>query len=344
MCANKFISAENENENTGHYIAGFVDGEGCFHIESSTRRNNRVYFRAKFIVSVRDDDVGILHEIQKTLGCGIVSRSKKEQKRRGFANPMCRFSVMNVEDLNKKIVPFFQKYFLRAKKSRDFSIWRKAVALLYKVKGKSKNGTGTERDRKELKRLNTKLRKTRVKSVTSQKFSELPQNIDSKSRNQTGHYIAGLTDAEGCFYLQLHKSENRPVSRMARFLISLREDDNQILYEMREFFRCGIVVTEKRKLKSANTRPQHGFVVSDVTELHTKIVPFFQKYFLRAKKSKDFAIWKKAVVLLYKIKMAKRKRWGAKKWRDEDNSEFERLYIKLKKIRLYRECTPLPTV
>ena len=111
----------------GDYIAGFVDGEGCFALKfrcdiRHERKSKPVYFYwdIEFAILLREDDKNILDQIKNTLNCGKISISK-----RGAA----RYAVNNINDLTDKIVPFFQKHKLRAKKSNDFNLWKEAVTI-----------------------------------------------------------------------------------------------------------------------------------------------------------------------------------------------------------------------
>jgi len=113
----------------GNYIAGFVDGEGCFALKFSkeTKRNrtgNPVYYRwaAEFVICLKKDDIDILTLIEQTLGTGTVHATKN----------YVRYSVQKIEDLYKKIIPFFNSYRLRAKKAIDFELWKKAVNIIHK--------------------------------------------------------------------------------------------------------------------------------------------------------------------------------------------------------------------
>ena len=105
----------------GDYIAGFVDGEGCFFIHfrrdvRHERKNKPVYFYwdIGFAIVLRGDDKGILEEIQRTLNCGKISMD-----RRGMA----RYEITNLQDLLTKVAPFFEIHPLRAKKRSDFLLW-----------------------------------------------------------------------------------------------------------------------------------------------------------------------------------------------------------------------------
>lgn len=114
----------------GDYISGFVDGEGCFALKfrrdvRHDRKNTPVYFYwdIEFVIALRGDDKKILEAIQDTLGCGKISTDKKGQ---------VRYAVNDIHDLSNKIVPFFSKYKLRAKKQYDFNLWKAALMIFIK--------------------------------------------------------------------------------------------------------------------------------------------------------------------------------------------------------------------
>ncbi len=131
----------------GDYIAGFVDGEGCFalkfrrdikHDRGKRSGIKPVYFYwdIEFAITLKEDDKEILEKIKNTLKCGYVQKPNK----RGAV----RYAVNNIDDLSNKIVPFFTKYSLHAKKRFDFELWKEAVLIfkrnqrlaINRVKGK----------------------------------------------------------------------------------------------------------------------------------------------------------------------------------------------------------------
>ncbi len=132
----------------GDYIAGFVDGEGCFAL--TLRRDVRhergkrtgvkpvyFYWKSQFVIVLRNDDRQLLEKIKQTLGCGSITLTYNN----------VRYEVTNLDDLKHKIIPFFEKYNLYGKKMNDFLLWRKAIDILYKYKLKrgrvnSKRGIG----------------------------------------------------------------------------------------------------------------------------------------------------------------------------------------------------------
>jgi len=120
----------------GDYIAGFVDGEGCFALKfrrdvRHERKNKPVYFYwdIEFAILLRADDKEILESIRNTLDCGKIGQSDK----RG----MTRYAVNDIHDLLYKIVPFFEKHQLRAKKKYDFVLWKEALGILIRYQQKN---------------------------------------------------------------------------------------------------------------------------------------------------------------------------------------------------------------
>ncbi|MBI3638368.1 LAGLIDADG family homing endonuclease [Candidatus Wolfebacteria bacterium] len=136
----------------GDYIAGFVDGEGCFALKfrrdvRHERKNQPVYFYwdIEFAITLRGDDLEILKDIQNTLECGKISININKRN-------MARFSVNKIEDLSDKIIPFFKQHHLRAKKKEDFKLWKEAVYIMYKNKGLATNisTTGNPRGKRKI--------------------------------------------------------------------------------------------------------------------------------------------------------------------------------------------------
>lgn len=166
---------ENSSEKLpGDYVAGFVDGEGCFYLtyRSETRYERPgkpKYFRwtPYFAINVREDDKEILGKIKNTLGCGkIYILNRKKQW-----GSMAQYIIQNLDDLNTTVVPFFNKHPLRAKKRHDFELWSKALKTMYEKK-KSKTRC-TPEDNKKLFSIREKMRA--YKSKMGRGYKNSPQ-------------------------------------------------------------------------------------------------------------------------------------------------------------------------
>jgi hypothetical protein len=125
-----------DRDNFGHWLAGFVDGEGSF-VMSEATSVPYVKLNATFAIILRADDQEILRTIQSFLGVGSVRRFVPRSSR-----PIYRLLVVNSAALFKVIVPTFERYPLRAKKQRDFALWKAGVELCYRVRRRRQFGKG----------------------------------------------------------------------------------------------------------------------------------------------------------------------------------------------------------
>ena len=107
--------------NFGHYICGFVDGEGYFGILKPS--GSSIQYGTQFVVRLRSDDAEILHCIRRALGgLGdvIVHRPDKA------GGKYVTWRVLRIND-QVKLIDFFEQFPLRAKKKKDYEIWKLAV-------------------------------------------------------------------------------------------------------------------------------------------------------------------------------------------------------------------------
>ena len=100
------------------YIVGFVDGEGCFCITINKNGERLPEIRLLFEIELREDDKPILERIRETLGCGQIYHL--EYASHSKWQPHVKLKVSNFKDISQKIIPFFLKNPLQAKKRFDF--------------------------------------------------------------------------------------------------------------------------------------------------------------------------------------------------------------------------------
>ena len=102
-----------------YYITGLVDGEGCFCVSFNNHKGNRLLeVRLLFEIELREDDKEILERVKETLGCGSIYHLDYERYKKW--KPHCKYKVSNLKDITTKIIPFFTKYPLQAKKKQSF--------------------------------------------------------------------------------------------------------------------------------------------------------------------------------------------------------------------------------
>ncbi len=161
---------------SGDYVAGFVDGEGCFNLQfrrdvRHERTNKPIYYswKVQFVIVARKDDKELLKKIQKRLNCGYIYYARGDQ---------VRYSVQDMENLYNIIIPFFRKYPLFGKKKKDFELWAEAVGILCRNKGKTiVNWNKTDLQR--LIKVHELMQKYKAKRPQGLKWASIAKSIAS---------------------------------------------------------------------------------------------------------------------------------------------------------------------
>lgn len=176
--------------------------------------------------------------------------------------------------------------------------------------------------------------------AAGQSIAPFPADVD---RDAFGHWLSGFTDGEGCFYLGRRHDRKRIArgiitdSPFAHFCIGLRLDDMAILGRIQAFFGVGWL--NSGPVYRGKSKPHAEFRVIRTKELIRVVIPHFERYPLRAKKARDFAVWKQAVELLHRVGAKSRHHPGklgaVSRWTEEDRREFEALTLSLREGRQY---------
>ena len=109
---------------TPDYVVGLVDGEGSFTVyirQSNNKSLRRVKAEPRFYLKLIEKDKQILYQLKNYFNCGNVyfQRDNRENHQNCY-----RYEVTNRADLEKIIIPFFQKHQLKLiSKRNDFKIF-----------------------------------------------------------------------------------------------------------------------------------------------------------------------------------------------------------------------------
>ncbi len=121
-------------EKIGWYFAGFVDGEGSFNISLRKKQDYKQKWQPVLSFNVSQRDVTILTLMKRYFKCGIIKRRK---------DGLYSYDVTNPTVIQEIIIPFFDKYnFLSSSKKQNFSIFKKAVKIMYYKSHLKKDGFG----------------------------------------------------------------------------------------------------------------------------------------------------------------------------------------------------------
>jgi LAGLIDADG endonuclease len=122
---------------TPDYVAGFVDGEGCFcvsiHPHPTVRYGSRWLIGPCFQAYQHRDNVVILEELQAFFGCGRILP-------KGPKSSVMTYSVYRRSDLESVIVPFFEGHPLVSRKHEDFVKFSEIVRLMQRAAHRTDEG------------------------------------------------------------------------------------------------------------------------------------------------------------------------------------------------------------
>lgn len=127
----------------GNWFAGFVDGEGSFILQAIILKDGSRICHPRLSISLRIDDLPILQEIRDRLHCGNITYGRDGKFFRGS------WIVSRAGDLKFIVIPLLEKCPLRAKKKRDFEIWKEAVEIAFRARNSKKGRKPTQKSLSE---------------------------------------------------------------------------------------------------------------------------------------------------------------------------------------------------
>ena len=136
------MGADNQQERPDarlcSYIAGFVDGEGSFHVAIQRSRCTKLGIQVipEFHVSQNRERAAILTLIQATLGCGYIKTNHPGNVR----DRTMVLVVRNRRDLAMRVVPFFEAFPLRSSKQRECETFAAVVRSMERGEHLTKTG------------------------------------------------------------------------------------------------------------------------------------------------------------------------------------------------------------
>src|SRR5262245_58788368 len=121
------IGADNQQERLDAYIAGFVDGEGSFHVAICRNPGTRAGWQLvpEFHVSQNAERREVLDLIARRLGCGRIRENHRASRDTSLV-----FVVRKRSDLLTKVIPFFETQPLLSSKQGDFLIFARVVRAM----------------------------------------------------------------------------------------------------------------------------------------------------------------------------------------------------------------------
>ena len=124
---------DNQQERLDDYLAGYVDGEGSFHVAVQRNPSTRFGWQLvpEFHVSQNPERASILELLRARLGCGRV----RPNARAGGRDRSLVFVVRNRNDLLTKVIPFFRAHPILSEKRLEFETFAVIVTAMANPEG-----------------------------------------------------------------------------------------------------------------------------------------------------------------------------------------------------------------
>ena len=157
MPSEKMFGAGNQQERLSFigWVIGFVDGEGCFTVSFFKHPKSRLRLKwqvfPEFVITQGMKSRSTLEEVENFFECGKIYLNKRYDNHHEH---LLKYVVRNREDLLGKIIPFFEKNYLRTAKKEDFLIIAKIVRMM--DKGKHLEEKGLEKIRLMISKMNNR--------------------------------------------------------------------------------------------------------------------------------------------------------------------------------------------
>src|SRR5438067_2409370 len=127
MGGDNATGAVNQQERLDAYIAGYVDGEGSFHVALQRNPSTRTGWQLvpEFHVSQNPERRQVLDLIRLRFGCGGI-----RENHRGSSDTTLVYVVRKRDDLLQRVIPFFEAQPLLSRKQEEFVVFARIVRVM----------------------------------------------------------------------------------------------------------------------------------------------------------------------------------------------------------------------
>jgi hypothetical protein len=244
----------------GHFIAGFIEGEGHFGIVSM---NGGQSLGCVMRLAVRDDDGDLLRWLVATTGIGKLSRKPAQST----SQPQVLWSVNRQDDCDY-LVALLDRFPMRGRKACEFTIWSRAVRTWTQQTGPRRRAT--------LERLKSELEACRQFPARSPTRRRFPWS-------ETLPYLAGFIAAEGSF--------GASDGAAPRLTVNLRADDGPLLHLLADASGWGSVTGP---YPNSRGQPHIRWTITRTSHVED-VVDCFSRVGLRGRKQLALDAWRDLV-------------------------------------------------
>lgn len=260
------------NKLNPNWITGFTDAEGCFMINITKRENRKSEWQiqACFQIQLHSRDKKLLIKIKYFFNeIGHIT----------FSNNKVMYRVRNLDNILNIIIPHFDKYSLITQKQCDFLLFKEIVKLMDKSEHLNKYGL--------IKIIN--LKASLNKGLSDKLKIYFPNAIKVEIPkvnipiNINYNWIAGFFSGDGCFYIDINKSNTNKIGYgvILRIIFTQHSRDEVLFNKVNNVLGCGFIWKHSK-------RNIIDLRISKFEDIYYKMIPLLNKYKIIGIKLLDF--------------------------------------------------------
>lgn len=264
------------------WFVGFCEAESNFLIRTRKNEKDKISgFEFVFRISLHKDDKKVLEYIKSTLGCGRLNTERN----------VFIFSISQLNDIERVLLPLFDKFTLNTTKYLDYLCFKKGFFMY-------RNRKSSELTLDEINLNILKLKESMNSKRVDFNFSSDKHNIVI-----TGNYLVGLLEGDGSFYLNKHDMTarvsfvtttiNRVVlEKIREFILGLLDEHSYMLGSTTK-----LINISNKKVKS-DYRPISLLEIYQIDFICNVLIPYLDSIEFRTKKYQDYLDFKKIAQLI----------------------------------------------
>jgi hypothetical protein len=265
-----------------NFVSGFVDalpqrGTGCFHV-SIVGKSVRLMFQ----ISLHKKDKALLYLIKDYFGVGEVIDRKDDA---------FYYKVSRLQDLIL-VLAHFEKYPLLTQKAGDLELFKQIVDKVNCKKHLTEEGMQEIVNRKASMNFGV---------LSDSLLSAFPKTVGSNRLVikdpviYNPEWVSGFVEGEGCFFINIYKRKDSVLGEGVKLVFKITQDsrNSDLLASFIEIFGCGAIYSQS-KIKG-NVQ---DYMVTGLSHITDKIIPFFLTHPLQGAKNKEFMDFVKVAELM----------------------------------------------
>jgi hypothetical protein len=187
------------------------------------------------------------------------------------------------------IIAHFDKYPPISQKRADFELFKLAVNIILNKEHRTMEGI------KKLVSIKASMNRGLTDKL-KEAFPGIIPNVRPLVPNYTipdPYWVAGFMSGEGSVYVRIKKSLTHKIGYQVELILQMTQHtrDEQLLRSFIDYFGCG----RYRLIKGGEAG---DYIVGRLSDLTSKMVPFFASYPILGTKAKDFEDFRQVIIFM----------------------------------------------